>query len=393
MDIARKELPGFQKADTSELTISVINYLGFLCFLDRRLDALDGVIFACSTKLINWFSDITKALYGPVLKDRLQAEKPEYLDDYFPDFSDDIPWQKRTFVTPDDARFSRLLVQDETSKASRTFATTLEVALKTMESISFPQLVNERLGKKLQDETQELVDNAIDRAGLVVTQANDLDYSLFRTIAAIKLLDRQLKYADKMALDEKNRRDRLAQQQKDAATAELDVMRKQHEKDQRKIEALNQKLDTANDAIAQLDRLRMDYTDANDEIAYLKEVAAVTQDQQKTSEANSEVDLDAVIKRFNQKRVVFVGGDVNWIQKMQNCLSEAKFVDTDHLGRSKKVFENASVIVLNVGTMNHSMYGRAKKSISDGAELYYINSQQSNEEKTLRYLAVAKNKS
>jgi hypothetical protein len=73
-------------------------------------------------------------------------------------------------------------------------------------------------------------------------------------------------------------------------------------------------------------------------------------------------------------------------------LSEAKFVDTDQLGRSKKVFENASVIVLNVGTMNHSMYGKAKKSISKDAELYYINSQQSNEETTLRYLAVAKNK-
>lgn len=390
--VIRKEIPGFQKSDESELMLPLVNYLGFLCFLDEKLDALSGVVLTCSDGFLDQLKWFTRSVYEPVLKDFMREEMPEYYDKFFPGFQNSVPPEERTFATPDNVMFSMLLDNKGDSDAASVFLTGLEATLKSMQSIAFPQLGIERLSKKLQDEVQDLVDTTLDDVDLPLPTQDAIDYSLYRTAVAIKLLDQQLLYADKMAVAESNRRDRLARQKEEAASVKLQSVQKQREQDEAKYALLSHKFEKVNDALAKMDRLKMDLADANEEISYLKEIALVTKDQDDTVKAVQNIDLDSIIKRFNKKGCVFVGGDINWIQKMQTILSEAKFVDTDHLGRSKKTFENADIIVLNVGTMNHSMYGQVKKSIADDAELYYINSQQSNEGKTLRYLAVAKNK-
>lgn len=335
---------------------------------------------------------MARSLYANALKSRMEIEEPKDFDLFYPELDAEYPQSERTFVTPDDARFSRILIRDRETGFADVFASGLETTLKSMKSISFPQLANEKLGKELQEETQKIVDMTIDSASLTNPEANTLDYSLYRTVVAIKLLDRQLLSADQIALDERNRQDRIAESKVAEANREISELKQQQSTATRQIRGLKQSLEAANAGLARLDRVTNDLSDARAEIAFLKEVSAVIEEQEANAATSDEIDLDNVTERFNQHGILFVGGNVNWIKRMQAVLPVAKFMNTDEIGRSKKIFQNAQVIVLNVGTMNHSMSWKVRAAISPNAKLYYINSQQSNVERSLRQLAIAKNK-
>ncbi len=114
-----------------------------------------------------------------------------------------------------------------------------------------------------------------------------------------------------MAVAESNRRDRLARQKEEAASVKLQSVQKQREQDEAKYALLSHKFEKVNDALAKMDRLKMDLADANEEISYLKEIALVTKDQDDTVKAVQNIDLDSIIKRFNKKKVVYSLGETS----------------------------------------------------------------------------------
>lgn len=125
----------------------------------------------------------------------------------------------------------------------------------------------------------------------------------------------------------------------------------------------------------------------------MKESANALKDTQLAEKSTAiAVDPLSVIACYNHAKNVFVGGGKQWTSKLQTIFDKATFVDKDEIGRSTAPFKNAMIVVMNVAKMSHTMSGRILSSISNEAQVYYLNTNQSNMDVTLRLLDTAVDK-
>lgn len=112
--------------------------------------------------------------------------------------------------------------------------------------------------------------------------------------------------------------------------------------------------------------------------------------------ALSSDEREAAISLLDNRKTVIIGGNINWVQNIQNLLPNANVTSTDALSHDLNMVTYADILILNVSSMNHSMYHRVKKALkrreTEISYLIYINGYATNMDRTLTLISNELNK-
>lgn len=104
------------------------------------------------------------------------------------------------------------------------------------------------------------------------------------------------------------------------------------------------------------------------------------------TDVDDSFDLDSFVNDLQDINVAIVGGHEAWRANVQHLLPNATIIIPEQHNKSVSSVRNADILVINTGTLNHSIYKRTRTEFehNPNGKIIWINSQMSNMEKTFQ---------
>lgn len=83
---------------------------------------------------------------------------------------------------------------------------------------------------------------------------------------------------------------------------------------------------------------------------------------------------EQLINEINALKVVIVGGNIKWQQKMQLALPNAKMIQIDKTGSFSALSNKGTIAVINTLANKHANYDKLLQSIHTQNRIIYLNS-------------------
>lgn len=83
------------------------------------------------------------------------------------------------------------------------------------------------------------------------------------------------------------------------------------------------------------------------------------------------IGMEDMIKFISSRKCVVVGGHVNWQEKLQNMLSNSRFISADELNKDMCFLTNLDAILFNESINSHAMFNKIK-ALSEGRNIPLI---------------------
>ncbi|WCF11493.1 hypothetical protein NDS46_31545 (plasmid) [Paenibacillus thiaminolyticus] len=157
---------------------------------------------------------------------------------------------------------------------------------------------------------------------------------------------------EKHFIELKNKEEELANKELLLKTIEAEY-KEQIENQRKEIRRLESEVRRLNRAEKQLTAQLEKREDHSKEVAALR---SYVYNLNNTIEVQTKLTQDELIERIQRKKVAVIGGDPNWVDKMERVLPEVRFADIDSLGRDMSYVEKMDVVFVHTGTNKHKYY-------------------------------------
>ena len=98
---------------------------------------------------------------------------------------------------------------------------------------------------------------------------------------------------------------------------------------------------------------------------------------------NEDEDID--ISLINNKKIVIIGGNINWIKKMKEKLCECIFICDDNKNNDLKFIKNSEIVLINTN-ISHSLYYKIMNILNKSEVQYHYLYDTSNIDKSLKLI-------
>lgn len=99
------------------------------------------------------------------------------------------------------------------------------------------------------------------------------------------------------------------------------------------------------------------------------------QEKEQSEDPIKQVNAEEMLAAIDQSKIMFVGGHISWIRKMQDVFKEAKFIEPfEYTKISKADFAGKKFIFYNLNFNEHGMYYTTGKLMDDDARITLLHS-------------------
>lgn len=161
---------------------------------------------------------------------------------------------------------------------------------------------------------------------------------------------------------------------------DLEMSQTEDSLNRRKLSQTEERLNKAN---KEIDRLKKSLEEArNEQVEFTRMKTEVVALRNFTYTAainlefpnNIELQLEEMIKKLNDEKIVIIGGHSNWQNKIKVKLPNVKFIDIDKTGSFDALKTPGVKVIINTLSNCHSNYHKALATIYPGNKIYFLNS-------------------
>lgn len=186
-------------------------------------------------------------------------------------------------------------------------------------------------------------------------------------------------YREEMTSSIKKEVQNAYEQRIDGLTGELERTVKENKKINEKYINVKERLSISESEITklekhikELEKNAFEYEMLKKEVVSLREYV-YENDKQQDAFAEDTLTMDAVIQNLEELKIVVVGGNIKWQQKMKDVLPNIKFIQIDKTGSFSSLSNEGTIVVINTLANKHANYEKMLRMVHPANKIMYIN--------------------